>query len=260
MRLALALLTALWTGAAAAETVVAARTIRSQAILTLDDLKSFRQLHSKTPGHPEYGYAPGIETTTGPLGQGITNAVGMAIAERALAAEFNKDGHDIVDHHTYVFLGDGCLMEGMSQEAISMAGHLKLNKLIVLWDDNAISIDGLSPDLSNVTLNGQGLEQGSVDAGIRPARRDAADCPKPGRGGGVRVHRIALRRRGEAVEVGRAVAWLAHPPPALRFGLKLGTAVSLSIWVAWKAVVRATKVAPAPMASLLMSKIGSGLP
>ncbi len=110
--------------------------------LTLDDLKNFRQLHSKTPGHPEYGYAPGIETTTGPLGQGITNAVGMTIAERALAAEFNKDGHDIVDHHTYVFLGDGCLMEGISHEACSLAGTLGLGKLIAFWDDNGISIDG----------------------------------------------------------------------------------------------------------------------
>ncbi|HIF9118579.1 TPA: transketolase [Photobacterium damselae] len=110
--------------------------------LAIDDLKNFRQLHSKTPGHPEYGYAPGVETTTGPLGQGITNAVGMALAEKALAAQFNREGHDIVDHHTYVFMGDGCMMEGVSHEACSLAGTLGLGKLIAFWDDNGISIDG----------------------------------------------------------------------------------------------------------------------
>lgn len=110
--------------------------------LTIDDLKNFRQLHSKTPGHPEYGYAPGVETTTGPLGQGIANAIGMALAEKVLAAQFNRPGYSIVDHQTYTFLGDGCLMEGISHEVCSLAGTLGLGKLIAFYDDNGISIDG----------------------------------------------------------------------------------------------------------------------
>ncbi len=110
--------------------------------LSMEDLKNFRQLHSKTPGHPEYGYAPGVETTTGPLGQGITNGVGMALAERTMAAQFNRDGHHIVDHYTYVFMGDGCMMEGISHEACALAGTWGLGKLIAFWDDNGISIDG----------------------------------------------------------------------------------------------------------------------
>jgi len=110
--------------------------------LSIDDLKSFRQLHSKTPGHPEYGYTDGVETTTGPLGQGITNGVGMAIAEKVLGGQFNRPGHHIVDHYTYVFMGDGCMMEGISHEACSLAGTMGLGKLIAFWDDNGISIDG----------------------------------------------------------------------------------------------------------------------
>lgn len=110
--------------------------------VSMEDIKQFRQLHSKTPGHPEYGYAPGIETTTGPLGQGLSNAVGMALAEKILASQFNRNGHEIVDHYTYVFLGDGCLMEGISHESCSLAGTWGLGKLIAFYDDNGISIDG----------------------------------------------------------------------------------------------------------------------
>jgi len=110
--------------------------------LPIEELKNFRQLHSKTPGHPEYGYAPGVETTTGPLGQGIANAIGMALAEKVLAAQFNRPGHDVVDHQTYTFLGDGCLMEGISHEVCSLAGTLGLGKLTAFYDDNGISIDG----------------------------------------------------------------------------------------------------------------------
>ena len=110
--------------------------------LPMDELRHFRQLHSRTPGHPEVDVTPGVETTTGPLGQGLANAVGMALAEKLLAAEFNRPGHAIVDHRTYVFMGDGCLMEGISHEACALAAAWKLNKLVALYDDNGISIDG----------------------------------------------------------------------------------------------------------------------
>jgi transketolase len=110
--------------------------------LSMEDIKNFRRLHSKTPGHPECGLTPGVEISTGPLGQGFASAVGMALAERLLAGEFNRPGMEIVDHYTYVFMGDGCLMEGLSHEAASLAGTLGLGKLVALWDDNGISIDG----------------------------------------------------------------------------------------------------------------------
>ena len=159
--------------------------------LSMDDLKAFRQMHSKTPGHPEVGITPGVETTTGPLGQGITNAVGMALAEKLLASEFNREGHVIVDHRTYAFLGDGCLMEGISHEAVALAGAWKLNKLIALYDDNGISIDGqVAPWFIdntpqrfaacgwNVIGPVDGHDIDAVDAAIAQAKQ-SADKPPP---------------------------------------------------------------------------------
>ncbi len=156
--------------------------------LPIEELKRFRQLHSKTPGHPEHGMTPGIETTTGPLGQGVANAVGMALSERVLADSFNRDGHSIVDHRTYVFLGDGCLMEGVSHEACALAGTLQLNKLIALYDDNGISIDSEKGDIKqwftdntpqrfaaygwNVIYGVDGHDTDAVDAAISQARNE----------------------------------------------------------------------------------------
>ena len=155
--------------------------------LTIEDLKQFRQLHSRTPGHPEYGYTAGVETTTGPLGQGIANAVGMAVNEKLLAAEFNRDGHTIVNHYTYAFMGDGCLMEGVSHEACSLAGTLGLGKLIAFWDDNGISIDGqvegwFTDDTPGrfaaygwqVIPNVNGHDAAALDAAIKAAKADTS--------------------------------------------------------------------------------------
>ncbi len=158
--------------------------------LPIDELKRFRQLHSKTPGHPEYGCAPGVETTTGPLGQGVANAVGMAIAERVLAAEFNRDGFPVIDHHTYVFLGDGCMMEGISHEACALAGTLGLAKLIAIYDDNGISIDSDKGEIKQwytddvkrrfeaygwrVIPNVDGHDCDAVERAVRKAKREKA--------------------------------------------------------------------------------------
>ena len=201
--------------------------------LPMSELRNFRQMHSKTPGHPEVGVTPGIETTTGPLGQGFTNAVGMALAEKQLAAEFNRPGHTIVDHHTYVFLGYGCLMEGISHEACALAGAWRLNKLIALYDDNGISIDGaVAPWFIddtpkrfaacgwNVIANVDGHDAGAVDAAIAQARQ--ADKPtliccktaigkgSPNRAGTAKAHGEALGH--EEIKLTREALGWGHEP------------------------------------------------
>ncbi|MGB9108325.1 MAG: transketolase [Telluria sp.] len=201
--------------------------------LTMDDLRNFRQLHSKTPGHPEVHITPGVETTTGPLGQGIANSVGMALAEWLLAKEFNRPGFDIVDHHTYVFLGDGCLMEGISHEVASLAGTLRLNKLVWLYDDNGISIDGkvegwFTDDTPkrfaaygwNVIPDVDGHDVEAVDAAIAQAKtsdRPTLICCKtiigkgsPNLQGGDKVHGAALGDK-EVAAVREHLLWDAIP-------------------------------------------------
>ena len=205
--------------------------------LPIEELRRFRQLHSKTPGHPEYGMAPGVETTTGPLGQGIANAVGMAIAERVLAERFNRDGHAIVDHRTYVFLGDGCLMEGVSHEACALAGTLRLNKLIAFYDDNGISIDSEKGNIKqwftdnvpqrfaaygwNVIYGVDGHDADAVDEAIRNAQQETSrptliccktvigkGAPKKQNTGG--VHGAPLGAE-EIAATREAIGW-PHPP------------------------------------------------
>jgi transketolase len=202
--------------------------------VSLDDLKAFRQLHSKTPGHPEVGYTPGVETTTGPLGQGISNAVGMALAEKLLANEFNRPGHTVVDHHTYVFLGDGCLMEGISHETCSLAGTWGLGKLIAFWDDNGISIDGhvegwFSDDTPKrfeaygwqVIRAVDGHDAAAIEAALQQARAETGKptliCCRtiigkgaPNKQGGHDVHGAPL---GAAeIEAARAAMGWSHAP------------------------------------------------
>ncbi len=202
--------------------------------VTMEDLKAFRQMHSKTPGHPEYGMTPGVETTTGPLGQGLANAVGMALAEKLLAAEFNRPGHTVVDHQTYVFLGDGCLMEGVSHEACSLAGTWKLGKLIALYDDNGISIDGhvdgwFTDDTPmrfaaygwHVIPGVDGHDPKAVEAAIAEARADQSRptliCCKtvigkgsPNKAGTHDVHGAALGDK-EVAATREAIGW-PHAP------------------------------------------------
>ncbi len=201
--------------------------------LPMSELRNFRQLHSKTPGHPEHGLTPGVETTTGPLGQGLANAVGMALAEKLLAKEFNRDGHAIVDHRTYVFLGDGCLMEGISHEACALAGAWKLDKLIALYDDNGISIDGkVGPWFVddtparfraygwNVIADVDGQDADAVDAAI--VRAHASDAPtlicckttighgSPNRAGTAKAHGEALG--ADEIRLTReALGWTSEP-------------------------------------------------
>jgi len=205
--------------------------------LPIDELKKFRQLHSKTPGHPEFGATAGVETTTGPLGQGLSNAIGMALAEKLLAAEFNRPGHTIVDHRTYVFVGDGCLMEGISHEACSLAGTLGLSKLMAIYDDNGISIDGetkgwFTDDTPkrfeaygwNVIRHVDGHDIAAVDAAIREARqvtdRPSLVCCKtvigkgaPTKAGTADVHGAALGEK-EVAAARVALGW-THPPFAI---------------------------------------------
>ncbi len=205
--------------------------------LPIEELKRFRQLHSKTPGHPEYGLTPGIETTTGPLGQGISNAVGMALAEKLLAAAFNRPGFNIVDHHTYVFLGDGCMMEGISHEACSLAGTLGLGKLIALYDDNGISIDSEKGHIDHwftddtpkrfeaygwhVVPGVDGHDSGAVDRALRAARevtdRPSLICCKtvigmgsPNKANTGAVHGAALGE-AEVAATRKNIGW-EHPP------------------------------------------------
>ena len=202
--------------------------------LPIEELKRFRQLHSKTPGHPEVGLTPGVETTTGPLGQGLSNAVGMALAEKLLAAKFNRPGHAIVDHRTYAFVGDGCLMEGISHEACSLAGTLGLEKLIVIYDDNGISIDGdtqgwFTDDTGmrfeaygwNVVRNVDGHDVEAVDAAIDAARkvtdRPTLICCKtvigkgaPTKAGSAEAHGAALGEK-EVAATRIALGWALVP-------------------------------------------------
>ncbi|MBL8400830.1 transketolase [Accumulibacter sp.] len=253
--------------------------------LSIDELKRFRQLHSKTPGHPEFGITPGIETTTGPLGQGLANAVGMALAERLLAETFNRDGHRIVDHYTYAFIGDGCLMEGISHEACSLAGRLSLSKLIVFYDDNDISIDGhvqpwFADDTAKrfeaygwrVVSHCDGHDADSIEAAIRIARtatgRPTLICCKtmigfgsPNKGGTHDVHGAPLGAE-EIANTRRQLEWpfAAFEVPAdVRAGWNARGRGEAAEY-AWKADFSAYRAAFPALAAEFERRMGGELP
>ena len=253
--------------------------------LSMDELRNFRKLHSKTPGHPEVGITPGVETTTGPLGQGITNAVGMALAEKLLAAEFNRPGHELVDHHTYVFMGDGCLMEGISHEAVALAGAWKLNKLIALYDDNGISIDGkIQPwyvDNArgrfeacgwNVIGPVDGHDVDAVDAAIAQAKQ-SADKPtliicrttigkgSPNRGGTAKAHGEALG--AEEIKLTREALGWTHAPfeiPADLYAAWDAKAAGHRVEAAWNERLAAYRAAFPEQAAEFERRMAGTLP
>jgi transketolase len=252
--------------------------------LTMDDLRAFRQLHSKTPGHPEVGITPGVETTTGPLGQGIANAVGMALAEYLLAAEFNKPGHEVVDHYTYAFLGDGCLMEGISHEVCSLAGTLGLKKLIALYDDNGISIDGkvegwFTDDTPgrfaaygwNVIPDVDGHDVAAVDAAIAQAKlsdKPTMICCKtiigkgsPNLQGGDKVHGAALGDK-EIAAVREHLLWDPIPfdIPAELYTAWDAKAAGAAMEAEWNAKFDAYRAAFPAQAAELERRMAGDLP
>jgi transketolase len=253
--------------------------------LPMEEIKRFRQLHSRTPGHPEHGVTPGIETTTGPLGQGLANAVGMALAEKMLAAQFNRPGFDLIDNHTYVFLGDGCLMEGISHEVCSLAGTLKLHKLIALYDDNGISIDGdvagwFTDDTPqrfraygwHVIADVDGHDAAAVDAALHAAKaqREAPTliCCKttighgaPGKAGGHDVHGAPLGP--EEIQAMRDLGGWAHAPFAIPQDLADawdGRARGAALEEEWHARFAAYQAQHGALAAELLRRIGGELP
>jgi transketolase len=253
--------------------------------LPIKELKNFRQLHSKTPGHPEFGYTPGVETTTGPLGQGLSNAVGMALAEKLMAAEFNQAGHTIVDHHTYVFMGDGCLMEGISHEACALAGAWKLNKLIALYDDNGISIDGqVTPwFVDNTPLRFaaygwnvigpiDGHDADAVDRAINDAK-NSADKPtlivckthigkgSPNRANTAKAHGEPLG--AEEIKLTREALGWTHAPfelPKEAYDAWDAKARGLALEADWDATFTAYKVAHPALAAEFTRRMKGDLP